>query len=191
MGERVPSSGLRYFSFWHSTFDTVLQQMKNVSERESLESESEGNAWVYYLRSTPNIAVHVLSVDVYLNRKSECKDWPPMSVCLAVLFSSWYRHIRRRSSSVSVLLGVELLVDDLRGGGGGGGGGGGLCVTGDTAGGMGTAGTLPSGNGCWGWVDIILGHVFEGIVNGSDAYGGGTDTPYADSKGSMPYPNPW
>jgi hypothetical protein len=29
-----------------------------------------------------------------------------MSVCLADLFSSWYKHIRRRSSSVKVLRGV-------------------------------------------------------------------------------------
>jgi hypothetical protein len=36
----------------------------------------------------------------------------------------------------------------------------------------------------------MLGHVFEGIVKGTDAYGGGIETPYGVSSGITPYPNP-
>lgn len=71
---------------------------------------------------------------------------------------------------MSVLRGVELLAEDLRGGGTG--------ATGDTLedeGGMGTGGTLPSGY--WDWGVSMLGQVFEGSVRGSEAYGGGIETP--------------
>lgn len=32
---------------------------------------------------------------------------PPISVCLTVGFSSWYKHMRRRSLSVNVFRGVD------------------------------------------------------------------------------------
>ena len=43
--------------------------MDNVSEQDLLKSGSEGIAWIYYLRSTPNIAVHVMSVMIYMKRR--------------------------------------------------------------------------------------------------------------------------
>lgn len=62
IGDRLPSSWYKYFSFWRNTLETVLL-------------------------STPNMA--------------------PISVCLTVGCSSWYRHIRRRSASVNVFRGVD------------------------------------------------------------------------------------
>lgn len=64
-------------------------------------------------------------------------------------------------------------MDDFRGGGAG------AAV--DAGGGAEVEGWLDSGNGVW--FASMLGHVCEGLVNGSDAYGGGMVIPNGDSIG--------
>ena len=63
-----------------------------------------------HLRSTPNIAVRCKQSE---SKKSKMTgnffDSPPISVCFTVGCSSAYRHIRRRSASVRVFLGVVVL----------------------------------------------------------------------------------
>lgn len=110
-----------------------------------------------------------------------------MSVCLADLFSSWYWHIRRRSSSVRVRRGVGTLgtEDALDGVGAAGvdcdgrmGTGWGMDSVGAGAGDRVFSGKLD-------WVVSMLGHGCDGMLSWRVEYGGGTDMLYAGSMGMM------
>lgn len=77
IGERLPSSWYKYFSFCRRTLETVLERRQQGSANSSMKQ---------YLLSTPNIAKdHVSDVSC-----SSLKgiDSPPISVCLTVGFSS-------------------------------------------------------------------------------------------------------
>jgi hypothetical protein len=53
MGERLPSSWYKYFSFWRNTFETVLHSCQHGKTHRTM-------SW--YLLSTPNIARVLLVV---------------------------------------------------------------------------------------------------------------------------------
>ena len=90
--------------------------------------------------------------------KTENLHSPPISVCLAVLFSSWYKHIWRRSSSVRVRRGFAPPVDDFLMGGAG--------AEGETEVGM-EGGRPFSWKGDW--LASMLGQECGGMGSGSEA----------------------
>jgi hypothetical protein len=63
MGERLPSSWYKYFSFWRKTLETVLHYSQHGMARVSMQ---------YYLLSTPNIAKISLASCAY-SPFDECK----------------------------------------------------------------------------------------------------------------------
>jgi hypothetical protein len=86
-GELLRPSELRYLSLFRKTLDTVLVITLELTGKWRMRDVVLKR--IAYLLSTPNLA--------------------PISVCLALGFSSAYLHISRRFSSVRVLLGCDVV----------------------------------------------------------------------------------
>jgi hypothetical protein len=63
IGERLPSSWYKYFSFWRNTFETVLHNCQQSKTHQGMQ---------LYLLSTPNIA-RKLSVTCLRKTVDSCK----------------------------------------------------------------------------------------------------------------------